>query len=60
MRLPWNRLHKFYDDPRSLLTGDAGASPHAECVIVDRIRALIRSVICVVATPRRSIEAGGW
>lgn len=55
---PWERLPALYFDPRSLETGEARASLHAKCVIVDRERALITSANFTDAAQRKNIEAG--
>jgi phosphatidylserine/phosphatidylglycerophosphate/cardiolipin synthase-like enzyme len=55
---PWERLPELYYDPRSLQTGDARASLHAKCVIVDGERALITSANFTDAAQRKNIEAG--
>lgn len=55
---PWDRLPELYYDPRSLQTGDARASLHAKCVIVDGERALITSANFTDAAQRKNIEAG--
>jgi phosphatidylserine/phosphatidylglycerophosphate/cardiolipin synthase-like enzyme len=55
---PWPMLPDLYYDPRSLETGEARASLHAKCVIVDRERALITSANFTDAAQRRNVEAG--
>lgn len=55
---PWNRLPELYYDPRSLETGEARASLHAKCVIVDRERALLTSANFTDAAQRKNIELG--
>jgi len=55
---PWPTVPDLYYDPRSLETGDARASLHAKCVIVDRERALVTSANFTDAAQRRNIEAG--
>jgi len=55
---PWPTLPALYYDPRSLETGDARASLHAKCVIVDRERLLVTSANFTDAAQRRNVEAG--
>jgi len=55
---PWDRLPELYYDPRSLESGEARASLHAKCVIVDRERALITSANFTDAAQRKNIELG--
>lgn len=55
---PWDRLPELYYDPRALLAGEARASLHAKCVIVDGERALITSANFTDAAQRKNIEAG--
>ena len=55
---PWPALPSLYYDPRSLEKGDARASLHAKCVIVDRERALVTSANFTDAAQRRNVEAG--
>jgi phosphatidylserine/phosphatidylglycerophosphate/cardiolipin synthase-like enzyme len=55
---PWERLPELYYDPRSLQTGDARASLHAKCVIVDGERALITSANFTDAAQRKNVEVG--
>jgi phosphatidylserine/phosphatidylglycerophosphate/cardiolipin synthase-like enzyme len=55
---PWATLPELYYDPRSLETGEARASLHAKCVIVDRERALITSANFTDAAQRKNIELG--
>jgi len=55
---PWPTLPALYFDPRSLETGDARASLHAKCVIVDRSRALVTSANFTDAAQRRNVEVG--
>jgi phosphatidylserine/phosphatidylglycerophosphate/cardiolipin synthase-like enzyme len=55
---PWPSLPALYYDPRSLETGEARASLHAKCVIIDRSRALVTSANFTEAAQRRNVEAG--
>jgi phosphatidylserine/phosphatidylglycerophosphate/cardiolipin synthase-like enzyme len=55
---PWPALPALFYDPRSLETGDARASLHAKCVIVDRSRALITSANFTDAAQRKNVEVG--
>jgi phosphatidylserine/phosphatidylglycerophosphate/cardiolipin synthase-like enzyme len=55
---PWSTLPELYYDPRSLETGDARASLHAKCVIVDRARALVTSANFTDAAQRKNVEVG--
>lgn len=55
---PWPTLPALYYDPRSLETGDARASLHAKCVIVDRERALVTSANFTDAAQRKNVEVG--
>lgn len=55
---PWPTLPALYYDPRSLETGDARASLHAKCVIIDRSRALITSANFTDAAQRKNVEVG--
>jgi len=55
---PWPTLPDLFYDPRSLETGDARASLHAKCVIVDRSRALVTSANFTDAAQRKNIEVG--
>ena len=55
---PWPTLPDLYYDPRSLETGDARASLHAKCVIVDRERALVTSANFTDAAQRKNVEVG--
>lgn len=51
-------LPALFYDPRSLETGDARASLHAKCVIVDRSRALVTSANFTDAAQRTNVEVG--
>lgn len=55
---PWPVMPALYYDPRSLATGEARASLHAKCVIVDRARALVTSANFTDAAQRRNVEVG--
>jgi phosphatidylserine/phosphatidylglycerophosphate/cardiolipin synthase-like enzyme len=55
---PWPTLPALFYDPRSLETGDARASLHAKCVIVDRARALVTSANFTDAAQRKNVEVG--
>lgn len=55
---PWPTLPALYYDPRSLETGDARASLHAKCVIVDRSHALVTSANFTDAAQRKNYEVG--
>jgi phosphatidylserine/phosphatidylglycerophosphate/cardiolipin synthase-like enzyme len=55
---PWPTLPALFYDPRSLETGDARASLHAKCVIVDRSRALVTSANFTDAAQRKNVEVG--
>jgi len=55
---PWATLPSLYYDPRSLETGDARASLHAKCVIIDRSRALVTSANFTDAAQRKNVEVG--
>jgi phosphatidylserine/phosphatidylglycerophosphate/cardiolipin synthase-like enzyme len=55
---PWPMLPALYYDPRSLEAGDARASLHAKCVVVDRSEALVTSANFTDAAQRRNIELG--
>jgi phosphatidylserine/phosphatidylglycerophosphate/cardiolipin synthase-like enzyme len=55
---PWALLPSLYYDPRSLETGEARASLHAKCVIIDRSRALVTSANFTDAAQRKNVEVG--
>jgi len=55
---PWPTVPVLFYDPRSLETGDARASLHAKCVIVDRARALVTSANFTDAAQRKNVEVG--
>lgn len=55
---PWPTLPALFYDPRSLETGDARASLHAKCVIVDHSRALVTSANFTDAAQRKNVEVG--
>lgn len=55
---PWPTVPMLYYDPRSLEIGDARASLHAKCVIVDRARALVTSANFTDAAQRKNVEVG--
>ena len=55
---PWATLPDLWYDPRSLETGEARASLHAKCVVVDRREALVTSANFTDAAQRRNIELG--
>jgi phosphatidylserine/phosphatidylglycerophosphate/cardiolipin synthase-like enzyme len=55
---PWPTVPGLFYDPRSLETGDARASLHAKCVIVDRARALVTSANFTDAAQRKNVEVG--
>lgn len=55
---PWSPLPALYYDPRSLLTGDARASLHAKCILVDRQQALVTSANFTTAAHSKNIEVG--
>ena len=55
---PWPTLPELWYDPRSLETGEARASLHAKCVVVDRSEALVTSANFTAAAQRRNIELG--
>jgi phosphatidylserine/phosphatidylglycerophosphate/cardiolipin synthase-like enzyme len=55
---PWPTLPALFYDPRSLETGDARASLHAKCVIVDRTHALVTSANFTDAAQRKNVEVG--
>lgn len=58
-RWPGSRLPEVFFDPRTLGSeGDARASLHAKCVVVDDVRVFVTSANFTEAAQQRNIEAG--
>lgn len=56
---PWEKVPKFYHDPRSLAQAGGGRSSlHAKVIVADKSVALISSANLTEAAQRRNIEAG--
>ena len=56
---PGPRIPEVFYDPRNLIEGDGSrASRHAKCVVVDGVKAFIRSANFTEAAQFRNIEIG--